>query len=261
MSRSYYALVTKNCQPYEGLTARVLPQDNRGRPRAALDEQPRITGLPVTNGDLGNGSRRNYSRAGQRRDADAVCARSSLDAPGGRARVVPCYAGNDNLDLILRPVGEQGPSTPDRLKVVAVPRGRRPGGGAEGKRRDSATRSISLEDALTILNYPHPHSLSRSFLPLPPLFLFRSFLPSFFCASTSLPLSLSLFLLFIRSFHSSLILSCSLARSLSHSLARSHSFARPVSLTSPRLAPFHSFIHLLALSHSLAIEYLLFSPL
>lgn len=142
----------------------------------------------MTNGDLGNGSRRNDSRAGQRRDADVECARSSLDAPGGRARVVPCYAGSDNLDLILRPVGEQGPSTPDRLKVD----GTAAGGQVREEERvngDPAKSSHSLDLPRGRVNDPQlphprrlPRSLSRSFLPPLSLSLFpsRSFLPSLF---------------------------------------------------------------------------------
>lgn len=153
----------------------------------------------MTNGDLGNGSRRNDSRAGQRRDADVECARSSLDAPGGRARVVPCYAGSDNLDLILRPVGEQGPSTPDRLKVD----GTAAGGQVREEERvngDPAKSSHSLDLPRGRVNDPQlphprrlPRSLSRSFLPPFSLSLSLSFFSSLaFSAPTYIPLSLSL---------------------------------------------------------------------
>lgn len=75
----------------------------------------------------------------------------------------PMHTDNSNLDLIPRPADQRGLSTPERLKVtITVTRkpgreeGDKPIGSDGGETREDlakSSRSISLEDALTILNY------------------------------------------------------------------------------------------------------------
>lgn len=128
----------------------------------------------MTNGDLGSGSgrRRSDGGAGVATQTPSARAVRSMHPEVAFARR-PARTGNDNLDLILRPGGEQGPSTPERLKVNGAAAGGgncegwKRGKGERGTLRNPATRSISLEDArVTILNY---RTLSSTPSPIPSL--------------------------------------------------------------------------------------------
>lgn len=72
----------------------------------------------MTNRDLGSGSgrRRSDGRVDVATQTPSARAVRSMHPEVVLARH-PALAGNDNLDLILRPDGEQGPSTLERLKV------------------------------------------------------------------------------------------------------------------------------------------------